>query len=129
MPHVVIEYSANVADHVDISALVDAVHSAALATGLPALAALRTRAVGRDHYRIADGQANHAFVAIAARIGPGRSDDDKSSFLETVLAAAQTELGDNSGHLAIAYSIELQEIDPRFRINDNRVRARMESQD
>ena len=36
MPHLIIEYSANVADVADIGGLVDAVHAAALATGVAA---------------------------------------------------------------------------------------------
>lgn len=125
MPHLTIEYSANVGDHHDIDALVAAVHAAALGHGLPALDALRTRAAARHHYRIADGDSDHAFVAIAARVGPGRSPDDKSSFLHAVLDAAEAQLATEASPLAIAWSIELTEIDPDHRINRNHVRAKI----
>ena len=69
MPHLTIEYSANVADHVDIDRLVGALHDAALATGVAALDALRTRAVRREHYAIADRHPDNAFVAVTARLG------------------------------------------------------------
>lgn len=125
MPHVTIEYSANVAEHHDIDALVAAVHDAALDHGLAALAALRTRAAERTHFRIADGDDRFAFVAIHARIGPGRDLEQKQSFIEALLDAAQQTL--EATPLAIAWSIELNEIDPELRINRNGVRAALET--
>ena len=120
MPHVIIEYSSNVAEHHDIDELVAVVHAAALADGLPALDALRTRAEERTAYRVADGADTNAFIAIHARIGPGRDADAKQAFLTTVLDAAEAHLGETP--LDIAWSIELTEIDPEFRINRNHVR-------
>lgn len=128
MPHITIEYSANVADHHDIQALVDVVHEAALETGLAARDALRTRAVARRHYRIADGQEAHAFIAVQCRVGPGRDRADERSFIESVLHAAESHVHDEGGTLAIAWSIELDEIDPELRINHNHVRARLAEQ-
>ena len=128
MPHITIEYSANIADHHDIQLLVDAVHHAALETGVAELDALRTRAAARDHYRIADGQRDHAFIAIECRIGPGRAHDAKVRFVTDLLHAAEAHIGAEGGTLAIAWSIELQEIDPEFRINHNHVRARLAEQ-
>lgn len=125
VPHIIIEYSANIAMHHDVDALVEAVHRAALAHGLPAVDALRTRAAERQHYRIADGDSHHAFVAIVARIGPGRGPQIKRSFLTTLIDAAEEALAAEPEVLAIAFSVELQEIDAEFRINRNHVRARL----
>ncbi len=127
MPHITIEYSANVGEHHDVDALVGAVHHAALADGLPALDALRTRAAVRTHYRVADGDPDLAFVAISVRIGPGRDADAKQRFLVNVLDAAEAQLAtDACSPLAVAWSIELTEIDPDFRINRNHVRTRLQ---
>jgi 5-carboxymethyl-2-hydroxymuconate isomerase len=125
MPHITIEYSANIADHHDVDALMAAIHAAALAHGLPPADGLRTRATQRDHYLVADGSADLAFVAIAIRIGPGRDSDSKTSFIEAVLNAAEAQLDGEDGPLAVAWSIELNEIDPEFRINRNHVRTRL----
>ena len=127
MPHITIEYSANVGVHHDIAALVDAVHAAALEHGLAPPDGLRTRAVGRDHYRVADGHHDHAFVAVAIRIGPGRDASVKSSFLETILNAAETRIASEGSPLAVAWSAELTEIDERFRINRNHVRTHIQT--
>ena len=125
MPHITIEYSANIAEHHDVDALVAVVHDAAITHGLPPVDGLRTRATPRDDYRIADGSNDLAFVAIAIRIGPGRDAATKASFIEVVLDAAERQLNAEAGPLAIAWSIELNEIDPNFRINRNHVRTRL----
>jgi 5-carboxymethyl-2-hydroxymuconate isomerase len=129
VPHIIIECSANVAERRDLQRLVDAVHAAALDHGLPALDALRTRVTVRSPYRIADGHPDNAFVAITARVAPGRSAETKRSFMEAVLDTAEKELTLPDDSLTIAYSIEVQEIDPDSRINRNYVRARMEAED
>ncbi len=126
MPHITIEYSANVAAHHDIDALVEVVHNAALAHGLPALPGLRTRAVARDHYRIADGDPSFAFVVIHCRIAPGRPQEVKTSFLSDVLAAAEQQLDDEDDKLTIAWAIEITEMNADLRINHNRVRTAIE---
>ena len=125
MPHVTIEYSANVADHHNIDHLVGAVHSAALDHGLAQLSALRTRAAERTAFRVANGDARFAFIAIAVRIGPGRDLEQKQSFIEMLLDAGQQAL--NPTELAIAWSVELNEIDPALRINRNGIRTVLEA--
>jgi len=129
VPHITIEYSANVAEHHDIDALVETVHTAALSHGLPPVDALRTRAAVRVHYLIADGSEpeTFAFIAIAVRIGPGRDATSKSTFIEMVLDAAEAFIGGVCCPLSIAWSIELNEIDPEFRINRNYVRRHLNS--
>jgi len=102
MPHITIEYSLNVALHHDIQELVDA-----------------------EHWRIADGDPDYAFVAIAIRVGPGRTDEAKTNFITAVLDAAEAHLNETQSPLAIAWSVELNEIDPATRINRNYVRTRL----
>ena len=65
MPHLIVEYSANLDDQIDIQKLIEAVHQAALRTGVFEVAAVRTRAERRDYYVIADGHEDNAFVAIS----------------------------------------------------------------
>lgn len=125
MAHITIEYSANLADHHDIEALVEAVHGAAAAHGLAPLDGLRTRAVARTHYRIADGDPHHAFAAIAVRVGPGRDPASRRTFLEAVLDAAEAHIGTEPSPLAVAWSAELTEMDAAFRVNRNGVRSRI----
>ena len=124
MPHLVIEFSANACTTtggpVDIDGLVEALHDAALATGVVPLDGLRTRAVGRNHYAIADRHPDNAFIAVTARLGAGRSDVDKARLIESLMDALERFLGD--ARQTMMLSVEYQEIDPDLRINRNHVR-------
>jgi 5-carboxymethyl-2-hydroxymuconate isomerase len=121
MPHLILEYSVNVADVADIDGLVDAVHSAALATGVAAADALRTRAAAREHYAIGDRHPDNMFVALTARLGAGRSDADKAKFVRALMDALTDYLGDATATMML--SVEYQEIDPAWRINENHLRT------
>ncbi len=124
VPHFTIEYSANVAEHHAIDHLVDVVHNAVLQLELASPAAARTRAVRREHYRVADqDDPHHAFIAITARIGPGRPAGVKQSIIQTVLDAGESHLLDEDTPLLIAWSMEVQEIDAEFRQNRNHIKA------
>ncbi len=61
------------------------------------------------------------FVAITARLGAGRSDDDKATFLRALMDALDDFLGDSTDTMML--SVEYQEIDPAWRINENHLRA------
>src|SRR3990170_3656868 len=120
MPHLIIEYSANVADHVDIDRLVGVLHDAALGSGVTALDALRTRAVQRDHYAVADRHPDNAFVAVTARLGAGRSPDDQQRLLDALMDTLDETVG--AAGRTMMLSVEYQEIDPTLRINRNHLR-------
>lgn len=125
MPHLTIEFSANVCSScggpVDVDALVDRLHDAALATGIAPLDALRTRAVGRTHYAIGDRHPDNMFVAVNVRLGAGRSDDERRRLVDALVDALDDQVGD--ARRTMMLSVELQEIDPAFRVNRNHLRA------
>ncbi len=125
MPHIIIEHSANVADLTDMDALVAAVHQAALDDGLPALDALRTRAVSRQHYRIADGDPAYGFVYLTARIGPGRESESIQRFLNRLIDTVDEMLAPIQPDHPVAISAEVQLIDPTMRINRNHIRTHL----
>ena len=125
MPHIIIEYSANLDELTDIDAIVAAVHEAALDDGLPALDALRTRAVARDHYRIADGDPAYGFVAVTARIGPGREPQAVERFLTRLIDTVDAALAPLLADHPVALSAEVQLIDPTLRINRNHIRTHL----
>jgi 5-carboxymethyl-2-hydroxymuconate isomerase len=120
MPHLFVEHSANVETSVDMQELVDALHDAALATGTAALDALRTRAVRREVVAIADRHPDNAFIAVTIRIGAGRDADEKRRLVAALMAALDKVLGDAQASMML--SVEVQEIDPEFRMNKNNLR-------
>jgi 5-carboxymethyl-2-hydroxymuconate isomerase len=120
VPHLIVEYSVNLEPLINIQALVDAIHHGALATGVAPIDALRTRAEPRNVYRIGDGHPDNSFIAVAARLGAGRTPEQKHRFLTAVLDATEALLGSHATNVMI--SVEYQEIDPEFRINKNNIR-------
>ncbi|MGI9607077.1 MAG: 5-carboxymethyl-2-hydroxymuconate Delta-isomerase [Acidimicrobiales bacterium] len=126
VPHLTIEYTANIAEHHSIDGLLDALHHAVLELGVAPVPGVRIRAVRLDDYRVADGSdSNHAFVAMTARIGPGRDDITKKNLIDTLLDAAEAQAATERSPLVIAWSMEVQEIDPDFRVNRNHITAAM----
>lgn len=121
MPHLIIEHSSNVGDITDVDELVTALHEATLATGLASRDALRTRAVARERFAIADRHPDNAFVAVVIRIGEGRTDDEKRTLVSALATALDEALGDAQRNMML--SVECQEIDGAFRINKNNLRA------
>ena len=111
MPHLTVEYSANLKKKIDIQKLVEAVHQAALHTGVFEVAAVRTRAAGREHYVVADGHRDNAFVAISVRVAPGRSPETRKRLGQEIFEAACNFLKDVYATTPLAISLEVQEID------------------
>ena len=108
----------------DIDGLVDAVHDAAIDSGLAPIDALRTRAVGRNHVAIADRHPDNRFIAVIARIGPGRSPEQKKQLADVLIDAVENFTGPDAASTTMLSS-EVQEIDAEFRVNRNGVRDRM----
>ncbi|MGA7805222.1 hypothetical protein [Bradyrhizobium sp.] len=111
MPHVVVEYSENLARSVDISELIKLVHETLVATNAFPLEAIRTRGAARRDVRIADGDPRNAFVAIVGRIAPGRSQQLRHDLGKTLFEAVRRHLIDACAAIPLSITVELQEID------------------
>ena len=125
MPHLTVEYSANLENQMDILRLVETIHNAALKTGVFELAAVRTRASRRDYYVIADGHRDNAFVAIAVRIAPGRPVETRQRLGQEIFDAACEFLRHLYETTPIGISLEVQEIDNTAAFRKNNLHARV----
>lgn len=114
MPHLIVEYSSNLEDErrVDIGALIDAMHAAALETGVFPIGGLRTRAERRDVYRIADGHADNGFVHVQARIGTGRTPEIRQKAAEHLFEAVKRLTANAFATSPLGLTLEIVEIDP-----------------
>jgi|GEM_PF-25273 len=121
MPHIIIESSANVRDRCQMSAVIEAVHQAALETGVFPIGGLRTRLVEypAGSYRIADGAEDNAFLAITVRIGQGRDLETRQSAGELIFDAACRCLEEAYETSPLAISLEVQEIDSELSFKKN----------
>jgi 5-carboxymethyl-2-hydroxymuconate isomerase len=129
MPHVIVEYSANIEDKIRVSQLLATLHEAVEQTKIAELAGLRTRAERRDEFRIADNDPSNGFVAIIVRIAKGRTLEARKVLLEAVTAAANKHLEPAFATTPLALSIEVQEIDPELRVNRSNIREWMKTRE
>lgn len=127
MPHIVIEYSANLEDEVRPMRLVEALHAAALETGVFPLAGLRTRAARREHYLVADGDPENAFVAVSVRIGEGRDAATRRRVAEALMATLERETAEASQRRGLALSLDVSEIDGTASLKTNNLHERLKA--
>lgn len=73
MPHIQIDYTANLADAVSGGRLVDKVHQAAVDSGIFPVWGIRTFARPLSDYRVGNGETGNGFVNVTVRIAPGRN--------------------------------------------------------
>lgn len=122
MPHQIIEYSANLESSVDIDALVTVLHETAAGIDALPIGGLRTRAVAREHYRIADGHPDNAFINVVLRLAPGRPFDVRKAAGEKLYAALCDYLEPVFSSSPLAISYEIQELDADLRWKKNNLR-------
>ncbi len=112
MPHLIVEYSANLDGDLDIQAVIDALHASALETGVFPIGGVRVRAARRDIYRIADGHPDNAFIHVTARIGAGRAPEVRQKAAEQIFERLKAATGDIFARRSLGLSFEVVEIDP-----------------
>jgi 5-carboxymethyl-2-hydroxymuconate isomerase len=126
VPHITVEYSANLEAAVSIAKLVEDVHRAVLATGTFKLGAVRTRAARRDVYAIADRDPQNAFINVIARIARGRPPEKRRGLAEAIMAVLDQETATLAASRGLALSVYVEEIDEEGALRKNNLHARME---
>lgn len=125
MPHVVVEYSDNITDQISPRRLVEALHRAALETGVFPLGGLRTRAARRDIYLVADGAPDNAFIAVVARIGAGRDAAIRKHVARILMDALEAVTAEAFRTRGLALSVDVEEIDATASLKTNNLHARL----
>ncbi|MGX8009387.1 5-carboxymethyl-2-hydroxymuconate isomerase [Mesorhizobium sp. ORM8.1] len=127
MPHMAIEYSANLDAKVDIGELCALVSRIILASGLFEPGAIRVRAFRAEAYAIADRLPENGFIDMNFRIGKGRSEAEKKSAGEAIFAAVTDHLSSLFATPYFALSLEIREIDAELSWKKNAIHPRLRS--
>ena len=114
MPHIQIDYSANLEARLDIAGLCAVLRDAAVATGVFPLAGVRVRAIRVDHVVIADGNPDHAFLDISVRLRGGRAAEARARATGAIFAAAESYCGEVMATSSFMLSMEMRDIDPEL---------------
>ena len=126
MPHIIIEYSDNIENKMDLDALIEKVHATAIETGVFPIGGLRVRAAKRENYKIGDGHPDNGFVHVELKIGPGRDRETKISALNQIFGTVEEHLKPLHENGPLAMSAELNEFDGELRINKNNMHKYVE---
>ena len=119
MPHLIVEYSANIEDQIALDALLDKLHACALGTGVFPLGGLRVRAHRADAYRIADKAPENGFVHATALIGHGRPLEVQQRAAEQLFAVLTAHLDELFAKSPLAISLNVQEFHPVLNFKKN----------
>ena len=89
MPHMIIEFSHDLATAERIGNMMDAVHQAALSTGLFEEGHIKIRMIPVQYYRT--GKSRDAFIHAQLRIHAGRNSEQKKMLSEAVLVSIRDQ--------------------------------------
>ena len=128
MPHLCMEYSANLAEQVDLNGLCSRLNATLLDTGFFEPGAIRVRTLRCDHYAVADELPENAFLDASLRIGEGRSENDRKQIGEALFACLQTELATLFEAPHFCLSLEIREISRELSWKKNAIHPRLRGQ-
>lgn len=112
MPHIWVEYSANIEQELDVPVLLKTVQDALIDDGsIFPFAGARTRGVRVDDYLIVDGHPDNSFVHVLIRIARGRSEEDRKKAGERVFASLKSYLADMMAARPLGVSVQMDEGD------------------
>lgn len=93
MPHIIIEYTDNIKDVIQIDGLLRKVNDVLISyPSIFPIGGIRSRAIELKHYRVADGTEDDAFVHAILKIGAGRKDGDKTKVCDQLFETMESHL-------------------------------------
>ena len=106
MPHLSLEYSDNI--DFEIQPLLARLHEAMVATGAVNMKGLKSRAIRRSDYRIADGYEGYGFVHLNILIRDGRDLETQQEIARRTMAVLKDTFGHyfDEGYLSLSVDIK-----------------------
>ncbi|CAH2925908.1 MAG: 5-carboxymethyl-2-hydroxymuconate delta-isomerase (EC [uncultured Paraburkholderia sp.] len=132
MPHLTLEYSANLADSESIGRLCNTLAQCLAeqreqAQPVYPLGGIRVRALRCEHYCIADGRADAAFLHANLKIAAGRSDATKKATGDALFARIKEHFADAFERSGLALSLEINEFSEVGTWKHNNLHARLKA--
>ena len=127
MPHVTVEYTANLRPDADIAGLLAKINGVLIAQGgvFPP-GGIRSRAIELVDYRIADGAHDDAFVHVTVKIGAGRDESVKKRAFDEVFAAIKAHFDPLYAKRYLALSMEIAEFSEAGTYKHNNIHRRFQ---
>ena len=112
MPHLVLEYSANVPDEPDLDLVLRRLHEAMTTVGPFDLSNVKSRAVRREPFRVADGAPGRAFVHLTVSVLAGREARVLRETGDALLAVLRESFPGARTGLGCDLTVEMREMQP-----------------
>jgi 5-carboxymethyl-2-hydroxymuconate isomerase len=115
MPHLVLLYSGNLEAETDMTALCRSLADAMLTVRdeqgqqVYPTGGVRVFAYPAEHFAVADGQRDYAFIYLNLRMGCGRTEAVKQRAGETLLAAAKVHLAPLFAQRYLGLTLQIDE--------------------
>lgn len=127
MPHLIVEYTDNIAQQADIDTLLRKANEILIRQGdaFP-IGGIRSRAIELKHYCVADGAHDDAFVHVTVKIGRGRPESVKHKAFNELFEAIKSHFAELYASRALALSMDVVEFGDGGTYKHNNIHARFE---
>ena len=126
MPHLRIEHSANLAERVDLEAIVVRLREVMEGIAIFPADGIRVRCLRAEPQSMMGGDPKNAFAHLELRMGHGRSLEARQAAGEEIFAAAQALFAEELEEGYFALSLEIVEIAEHTNWKVNGIRARLQ---
>ena len=110
MPHLTIEYTANISGALDLSAALREINAGLLATGIiDAPEQMKSRATQLEHYRVGNFERGEAFIHARLHLMAGRSLGQRQQLGKVIAEGLQSALYRVAG-LRVQITVEVNEM-------------------
>jgi 5-carboxymethyl-2-hydroxymuconate isomerase len=122
MPHLTLEYSDNI--EVDVQPLLARLHEEVVATGAINLKGIKSRAIRHTQYRIADGDADYAFVHVGLLIREGRPIEVQKEATQRVMKVLKETFGHLFEKRKLSLTVDLKEMRDGIALTEHNIPAK-----
>lgn len=126
MPHLIFEYTDNIASEADIPSLLKKANQVLISqNGVFPIGGIRSRGICLQDYCVADGAAaEDAFVHVTLKIGGGRADEAKKKAGDELFDMIKAHFASIYEKRGLALSMEIQEFSEAGTWKHNNIHAR-----
>ncbi|MDG3087822.1 5-carboxymethyl-2-hydroxymuconate Delta-isomerase [Vibrio hannami] len=127
MPHLIVEYSANIEDELDVPELLKVLNETAVSTGVFPLGGIRSRAIRCEHFRVAEGDPENAFIHLTTKVGNGRPEEVLKQAGDTIFEAFTNFLDPIFNRRYLSIGFELTELHPTLNYKKNNIHEKLKA--
>ncbi|KVE28535.1 5-carboxymethyl-2-hydroxymuconate isomerase [Burkholderia singularis] len=125
MPHIIVEYTANIREAARVPVLLKTINDTLIAQdGVFPIGGIRSRAIELQDYCIADGTADDAFVHVTFKFGSGRDEATKKRACDALFDAIKAHFVQLYASRPLALSMEVNEFSDAGTYKHNNIHAR-----